>query len=83
MISDSQSRAHINRSASQIHKVRELKPKTKEVHMRTRRVYFNRRYEMRHANIVVIALEGVLGDVYKPNFWDDDLAQLYLRYGTP
>lgn len=47
----------------------------------SKRVLFKPRPEMKEKNLVVVNFEGVLGEVYKDNIWNDKEAKLHLRKG--
>lgn len=57
----------------------ELKPSTKKVFADSKRISFKRRSEMTDKALVVLAFEGVVGDVFKENIWQFSPTKLYLR----
>jgi hypothetical protein len=58
-----------------------LQPATKSLFKFSKRVYFNRRLEMGNRNLLVINFEGVLGEFFKENFWDDKDESFHIRKG--
>jgi hypothetical protein len=59
-----------NSNKSPLRLQRIIPARTKETYGTTKRLKFNRRSEMKTANVVVINFEGVLGDIFKESFWE-------------
>lgn len=47
-----------------------------------RRLFLKRRPEMGDCSLVVVNFEGVLGDIFKDNIWQDTQSTLHLRKGV-
>ena len=45
----------------------------------TKRLQFRKRQEMEKKNLIVINFEGVLGDIFKDNIWENQEEKLYMR----
>lgn len=59
-----------------------LTPVTDEVFNWSKRLFFRRRLEMANKNLIVINFEGVIGDIFKENIWQDQEEALHLRKGA-
>lgn len=59
----------------------EKNPQTEQNSKWSKRIQFKPRPEMKDKNLVVLTFEGVLGEVYKDNIWNDKEPKLHLRKG--
>ena len=59
-----------------------IRPATKEVSKWSKRIQFKRRLEMGNKNLIVLNFEGVIGDVFKDNIWQDQKEKLHTRKGA-
>lgn len=57
-------------------------PNTKAMSEWSKRIYFNKRGEMSSKNLLIIIFDGVIGDCFKKNLWEEGPVKLYFRRGV-
>jgi hypothetical protein len=58
------------------------KPITKNIAEWTKRITFDKRNEMAMKNLIILIFDGVVGDCFKKNLWEEGPIKFYLRRGV-
>lgn len=58
------------------------RPPTKCVNNWSKRIFFARRIEMARKNLIILVFDGVVGDCFKRNLWEEGPVKLYFRRGV-
>ena len=58
------------------------KPSTKNIAEWSKRIFYNKRPEMAMKNLIIFVFDGVIGDCFKKNIWEEGAVKLFFRRGV-